>query len=444
MAQSAGADFRALKDLACRGATGVPAEFMVLEYDLGEVKGKLGVQELNLRSKLLDAYRVLAFPKGGGQDAEDLFSGPAVTSLLECFRVDFGERPDDSHRGKKGMRRAVAEQPILQCPREVLWRALQDGARENRWVLYLRGPNLAIGAGEMGEWPGTPRFDESAELWTYQAALDEHIYPREIIDPPVGKPLSAATLYDSCWPAGQERLGSEDLERAARAIWTDLSRPRLEVVLLEGLQAGHWALWKQGPEEGFFTAGDPLSAVRVGADWMLVAPGSQTARDLDGLRPGRGPQPLSHSGTPREVFVTIWEELGGYPEVVLAEMTLVVTDRDTLDNSLLATWTDRPASAQTHATLRAAGRREVDGKTETLHLSFEGRFEELPDMLATVWPFGRQGDLDVTIAVQLSFDPPIAMGDATLESYRTALMSANQGTLEARVIPARNRTGRSA
>lgn len=606
LAQSAGADFRALKDLARCGATGVPAEFMALEYDLGEVKEKLGVQELNVRSKLLDAYRVLAFPKGGGQDAEDLFSGPAVTSLLECFRVDFGERPDDSHRGKKGMRRAVAEQPILQClrennklvpepmpdsplvlapdmvcrpplwgqgerrlatedvwdrlrreselplllketdllptlraglttepeakwiyyiqpekkvftrdnatglspimaadhylyepaaaiadrivpvvslspediwdhlwpragadwepsvaatallsavmasdyfpvlpSREVLWRALQDGARENRWVLYLRGPNLAIGAGQMGEWPGSPRFDESAELWTYQAALDEHIYPREIIDPPVGKPLSAATLYDSCWPAGQERLGSEDLERAARTIWTDLSRPRLEEVLLEGLQAGHWALWKQGPEEGFFTAGDPLSAVRVGADWMLVAPGSQTARDLDGLRPGRGPQPLSHSGTPREVLVTIWEELGGYPEVVLAEITLVVTDRDTLDNSLLATWADRPASAQTHATLRAAGRREVDGKTETLHVSFEGRFEELRNMLATVWPFGRKGDLDVTIAVQLSFDPPIAMGDATLESYRTALMSANQGTLEARVIPARNRIGRS-
>ena len=35
--------------------------------------------------------------------------------------------------------------------REVLWRGLQDGGRENRWVLYLRGPNLAIGAAEMGK-----------------------------------------------------------------------------------------------------------------------------------------------------------------------------------------------------------------------------------------------------------------------------------------------------
>ncbi len=65
--------------------------------------------------------------------------------------------------------------------REVLWRGLQDGGRENRWVLYLRGPNLAIGAAEMGEWPGTPRFDETTELWTYQAALDARIYPREEI-----------------------------------------------------------------------------------------------------------------------------------------------------------------------------------------------------------------------------------------------------------------------
>jgi hypothetical protein len=117
LAQSSGADFRALKDLARRGAKGVPAELMALEYDLGEVQVKLGVQELNVRSKLLDAYRVLAFPKGGREDDDDLFGAVGLGSLLECFRVDFGERPDESRKGKKGMRHAVAEQPILQCLR---------------------------------------------------------------------------------------------------------------------------------------------------------------------------------------------------------------------------------------------------------------------------------------------------------------------------------------
>jgi hypothetical protein len=604
LAQSSGADFRALKDQARRGATGVPAEFMALEDDLANVKERLGVQELNVRSKLLDAYRILAFPKGGEKDDDDLFGAAGLGPLLECYRVDFGERPDESRKGKKGMRHAVAEQPILQClrdnnklvpepthdspvvlapemvrrpplwnegerrlateevwdrlrrepelpmllretdllptlraglttvpdakwvyyiqpekkvftrdnatglspviaenhylydpaaavadrivpvvslspqeiwdylwprsgaepaptvastallsavmesdhfpvapAREVLWRGLQDGGRENRWVLYLRGPNLAIGAAEMGEWPGTPRFDETTELWTYQAALDARIYPRETVEPPRGTPLTAAALYDACWPSGQDTLGTEELERYARNLWPDLTRPRLEVVLLEGLQGGQWAVWKRGTDEAFYTAEDSLSAVRVGADWVLVAPQSKTAGDLDGLRPGRGPQPVSHTGTPREVLVKIWEDLGGYKEVAFTELTVAATDRDTLDNTLLATWADRPTAAQVHASIRAAGQREVDGKAETVQLTFEGRFEELRGMLSPVWPFDRQGDLDVTIAVRLSFEPPISMGDAALEAYRTALMNANQGTVEVRVVPARTRKG---
>jgi hypothetical protein len=65
LAQASGSEFRALKDFARRGATGVPAEFVALENDLGEVMEKLGTQEVNVRTRLIEAYRVLAFPKGG-------------------------------------------------------------------------------------------------------------------------------------------------------------------------------------------------------------------------------------------------------------------------------------------------------------------------------------------------------------------------------------------
>jgi hypothetical protein len=215
-------------------------------------------------------------------------------------------------------------------------------------------------------------------------------------------------------------------------------------VLLDGLRAGEWAVWKQGTDEAFYTGGDPVAAVRVAPEWVLVAPGSKTAGDLDPLRPGRGPQPVSHTGTPREVLVKIWEDLGGYKEVAFTELTIAATDRDTLDNTLLATWADRPPVAQVHASIRAAGQREIDGKAETVQLSFEGRFEELRGMLSPVWPFDRQGDLDVTVAVRLSFDPPIPMGDGALEAYRTALMNANQGTVEVRAVPARARKGGTA
>ena len=83
-----------MKRRAAGGATGVPAEFMALEDDLGRVREQLGPQELNVRTKLLEAYRVLAFPRGGEADSGDFFAASASGSMLECFRVDFGETPE--------------------------------------------------------------------------------------------------------------------------------------------------------------------------------------------------------------------------------------------------------------------------------------------------------------------------------------------------------------
>jgi hypothetical protein len=143
------------------------------------------------------------------------------------------------------------------------------------------------------------------------------------------------------------------------------------------------------------------------------------------------------AGTPREVLVQIWDELGGFKDVQVAEMMLTVTDRDSFDNTLLATWADRPQAARSHVSVIADGQREISGKQERVHLAFEGRFEEVRTMLSPIWPFKSQGELEVTIAVHLVCDPPLALVDSALEAYRTALMNANQGSLEARVVPTR-------
>ena len=75
----------------------------------------------------------------------------------------------------------------------------------------------------MHEWPGTPRFDETTELWTYQAALDEHLYPVTLAAP---RELTwSLNLRDCCWPRGTAEMPTEDLERLARGIWPDLNRP---------------------------------------------------------------------------------------------------------------------------------------------------------------------------------------------------------------------------
>jgi hypothetical protein len=328
--------------------------------------------------------------------------------------------------------------PVLP-ERSVLWQALQEGAREHRWVLYLRGPSLAIGAQEMQEWPGTPRFDEATELWTYQAALDERLYPRqtgEVIAEDIA--LTPMNLRDRCWPRGMAEMPTEDLERFARGIWPDVNRPHLEEVLREGGCGGTWAAWKQGSDETFFTRDDvPGPAVQVGPQWVLVDPTSSLAQRLDMLRPGRGPQPVIHAGTPREVLVHLWDELVVFKDVQVAEMMLTVTDRDSFDNTLLATWADRPLTARSYVSVTAAGQREVGGRQETVRLDFEGRFEEVRTMLSPIWPFKSQGELEVIIAVHLVCDPPLALVDSALEAYRTALMNANQGSLEARVVPTR-------
>jgi hypothetical protein len=325
--------------------------------------------------------------------------------------------------------------PVLPS-QTALWHALQEGTRENRWVLYLRGPNLAIGAREMHEWPGSPRFEDSVEAWTYQEALDRGVYPRSTGGAIVQ--LTAQALRDRCWPQASAQLETEAMERFARAIWNDLSRPHLEVLLLDGLRQNLWGVLRRTEGETFFLSEDvPPSSVQVGPAWMLVDPTSSLARQLDVLRPGRGPQTVVTSGTPREAFSLAWEQLGAHQGLNISELAMTVADRDTLDNTILATWVDRPSGAIAHASVRAVGQREVDGKRETIDVKFEGRFEETRGVLSPVWPFARQGGLDLTVTVRFSFNPPLPLNDLNMETYRTAIMNANQGTLELKVVPSR-------
>ena len=48
--------------------------------------------------------------------SNDLFAENKSASMLECFRVEFGETPEKG--GRRSERRAVAETPLLQCLRQ--------------------------------------------------------------------------------------------------------------------------------------------------------------------------------------------------------------------------------------------------------------------------------------------------------------------------------------
>jgi hypothetical protein len=176
------------------------------------------------------------------------------------------------------------------------------GPRDDRLDL-VRGQVLGLVDDQVcaNEWPGTPRFDDHTEIWAYQAAIDHQLYPRKTEGKGKKKelPLTPTNLRSHCWPHGSSQLAIKDLERFARGIWSDLSRPRLETLVREGLTAGEWSVWETSAAEAFFTRDDqPSSPVQVGASWVLVDPNSPLAQELDVLRPGRGPQPIDLAGTP--------------------------------------------------------------------------------------------------------------------------------------------------
>ncbi len=101
----------------------------------------------------------------------------------------------------------------------VLWQAFQEGARENRWIPYLRGPSLAIGASEMAEWPAQrasttrPSWGPIRRPWIAVPGLRQTDGGREA-------PASADSAGDPC-PLLAERIDSlatEDLERGTPAV----------------------------------------------------------------------------------------------------------------------------------------------------------------------------------------------------------------------------------
>ena len=68
---------------------------------------KLGTQEVNVRTRLIEAYRVLAFPKGGSTDDDDLFTSSPGGPLLECYRVLW--------RNTRRRDPGTAERPSCRC-----------------------------------------------------------------------------------------------------------------------------------------------------------------------------------------------------------------------------------------------------------------------------------------------------------------------------------------
>jgi hypothetical protein len=331
--------------------------------------------------------------------------------------------------------------PVLPA-QSVLWKALQEGARDNRWVLFLRGPQLTIGGQEMHEWPATPRFEDNVELWTYQAALDQGLYPRKKREgEETSTPLNPQNLKALCWPVGADQIATEELERAARNVWSDASRPVIEELLRTGLGAGLWDFWQQGANETYYTRDDAAVAyAQIGPRWTLAEPGSTIAQSLDPLRPGKGPQPVAEVGTPYQVLTSLWNTLAAHKDVRVAELVLTVNQRDAFDNTLRATWSDRPKSAHVTASVSVGGQRTSETGKETVNLSYDGRFEEVSTLLAPLWSF-QKGEFDLTIAVQFTFDTPVPLTDPPHETYRMAIMNANQGTLEGRVVPVRKPSG---
>ncbi len=301
LAEMAGSDYRGLKERARRGATGVPPEFMALEHDLGNVLEKLGPQELAVRTRLLEAYRILACPPGGSPDAYgELFGAAPGRRVLECYRVEFGESPQAgrSRRGSQG-HEAVNEAPILEALRlnnklvpapqpgnpvvlapavlrqSPLW---QTGERklstQEAWERLRQNPELPMLLRSTDLLP-TLRAGLTQQpdpLWYYYDQAEKHVYTRENADElspvlsathflydirsamhdnivPVQR-VAPADIWAHLWPReGGERVGHVSANRLWSAAQNSEHFPVLPgpAVLWRGLQEGmrenRWVLY---------------------------------------------------------------------------------------------------------------------------------------------------------------------------------------------------------
>lgn len=422
-----------------RAGLSTEPEALWVYYD-GEEKRVFTRSSASELAPVLSASVFLYEPRAALEDRITLVEVVAPSEVWEHLWVrGEGGQPLPSVQTDRLLQAAQASERFPVMPsKEVLWAGLREGARERRWVLRFRGTGLAVGGDELGEWPPAPRLDDTVELWEYESAVDQGFYPRRRGGDRPEVPLTPERVKELCWSAGAEKMDFEELERRARATWPTITRLALERAIREGIERGLWDVWLREGDAVYYTSGDPAPSIGLaGPSMVLVAPGSELAQRLYGLRPGQGPQPVEESGTPREALTRAWDRLAEYPGVRIAGLSLTVLDRDTLENTLAATWVDRPVGAGCQVSLDVSGQRTVEERTETARLEYQGRFEEVRALLAPLWTFKTRGELSLTLTLQLRFDPPVPADDRAMEEYRSALMNANQGSLEVAVRPAR-------
>jgi hypothetical protein len=320
---------------------------------------------------------------------------------------------------------------------QALWEAVREGVRQNRWVLYKPGTRTVIGARELEEWSSMQLFNNFSELWEYNAALESGIYPRQqSAGGDEKQTISPVLLKARCWPSGTEQLNLAELERMARSFWPGLGHQEMLRYLQEGHRAGLWGFWVPSDTQVYYAVGDSIEGLLLNENVNLVNPQSSLSYSLEDFRPGRTPEPYRATGTPREVMTQIWEQWNGRAELNLVSIEIAVNSRDALDGTLTATWPDRPSGARIECQLHASCKRFTSIE-EQLNLDYNGRFEELRNMLTPVWPFSQQGEIDFNVRLKLTFSSPIPFTDPVVITYRDALTTANQGIITAMAVPVR-------
>jgi hypothetical protein len=126
LAKAGGVAFTEMKRKARDSATGVPPEFMALEDDLGRVREQLGPQELNVRTRLLEARKA-------GHPATRYRSG--LPSIPLWRELGTGALP-------------VCQQPTnAQSPRIGSYGIVADGSSSNNPTSAADGRPQAVGTG---------------------------------------------------------------------------------------------------------------------------------------------------------------------------------------------------------------------------------------------------------------------------------------------------------
>jgi len=281
-------------------------------------------------------------------------------------------------------------------------------------------------------------------------------------------PLAPAYLKARAWPAGAERVTTEELRRAfarQRSLKLLLDLNQLKTTVKTGVTSGVWVYYDAQEQTGYGKESPP-PLVQIGADFELLTPqeAERTGVPIKGRLPapevcpicqqepcvcaedtGKGqggvaptlPAELRAEGAPGQAFQAILDQ--AHDRGVQRLRRLVITcegmDREGMSDVVaMGLAIPQLGKGQFRVDLRLA---TEFGAEDQMRLEFQGGWERYRRLKQVTDAFGQEASrVSARMTVTADFPEGLAPDDAQYQTIRDVLVTLNMGRLTVRAEPA--------